>query len=88
MTRPVRTEFEIAAGIRKMSDTRGPALLFENVVGHDMRVAGGLFSDRRKALLALDVATPAEGNAKFLEGLHNPIPPEVVATGPCKEVVL
>ena len=31
--RPVKAEFEIAAGIRKMSDTRGPALWFENVVG-------------------------------------------------------
>ena len=44
VTRPVSTRFEIAAGIRKMSDLRGPALLFENVVGHEMRVAGAVFA--------------------------------------------
>jgi 4-hydroxy-3-polyprenylbenzoate decarboxylase/2,5-furandicarboxylate decarboxylase 1 len=85
--RPVDTRFEIAAGIRRMSDTSGPALWFENVTGHDMPVVGSLFSDRRKALLALDVASPAEGNEKFLKGLHDPIPPTTVASGVCQEVV-
>jgi 2,5-furandicarboxylate decarboxylase 1 len=86
--RPVSTQFEIAAGIRRMSDTRGPALVFDNVVGHSMPVVGSLFADRRKALLALDVATPAEGNEKFLRGLHDPIPPRIVESGPCQDVVL
>jgi 2,5-furandicarboxylate decarboxylase 1 len=88
VTRPVNTRFEIAAGIRKMSDTRGPALLFENVVDHHMPVAGALFADRKKAVLAMDVASPGEANAKFLNGLHNPIAPELVPTGSCQEVVL
>jgi 2,5-furandicarboxylate decarboxylase 1 len=87
VTRPVATEFEIAAGIRHMSDIKGPALLFENVVGHDMPVAGSLFADRAKALLALEVATPSDGNEKFLQGLHNPIKPRLVDSGPCQEVV-
>jgi len=86
--RPVSTRFEIAAGIRRMSDVRGPALLFENVVGHTMRVVGAVFADRKKALLALDVPTPAVGNAKFLEGLHHPLSPRLVERGPCQEVVL
>ena len=86
--RPVKTEFEIAAGIRRMSDIKGPALRFENVVDHTIPVVGSLFADRRKALLALDVATPAEGNEKFLRGLHAPIAPELVADGPCQEVVV
>ena len=88
VTRPVETRFEIAAGIRRMSDTKGPALRFENVIGHSMPVVGSLFADRAKALLALEVATPAEGNARFLRGLHAPIPPRVVDSGPCQEVVL
>jgi 2,5-furandicarboxylate decarboxylase 1 len=86
--RPVSTEFEIAAGIRRMGDTGGPALLFENVLGHDMPVVGGLFSTRKRALLALDVADHEEGNAKFLDGLANPIDPVVVDSGPCQEIVL
>ncbi len=30
----VDTKFEIAAGIRKISDINGPALLFENIKGY------------------------------------------------------
>ena len=86
--RPVSTEFEIAAGIRRMGDTGGPALLFENVLGHDMPVVGGLFSTRKRALLALDVAGHEEGNDRFLNGLANPIDPVVVGSGPCQEVVV
>jgi 4-hydroxy-3-polyprenylbenzoate decarboxylase/2,5-furandicarboxylate decarboxylase 1 len=87
VTRPVSTRFEIAAGIRRMGDTGGPALLFENVVGHDMPVVGGLFSTRRRALLALEVASHEEGNARFLRGLADPIDPVTVADGACQEVV-
>jgi 4-hydroxy-3-polyprenylbenzoate decarboxylase/2,5-furandicarboxylate decarboxylase 1 len=88
VTRSVSTEFEIAAGIRRMSDTQGPALLFENVVDHDMPVVGGLFSTRRRALLALGVDNHADGNDRFLHGLHNQIPPVIVDSGPCQEVVV
>jgi 4-hydroxy-3-polyprenylbenzoate decarboxylase/2,5-furandicarboxylate decarboxylase 1 len=87
VTREVNARFEIAAGIRRMSDTKGPALWFENVAGHSMPVVGSLFSDRRKAMLALEVGTPGEGNEKFLNGLHNPIPPTTVGSGECQEVV-
>jgi 2,5-furandicarboxylate decarboxylase 1 len=89
VSRPVSTKFEIAAGIRGMGDRGGPALLFENVAGHDMPVVGGLFSTRRRALLALGVDDHAEGNQRFLDGLHHPIAPVVTgAPAPCQEVVL
>jgi 2,5-furandicarboxylate decarboxylase 1 len=87
VTRPVDTRFEIAAGIRRMSDIKGPALWFDHVIGHDMPVVGSLFADRRKALLAFDVTTHAEAHAKFLEGLHGPLPPRIVSAGSCQEVV-
>jgi 4-hydroxy-3-polyprenylbenzoate decarboxylase/2,5-furandicarboxylate decarboxylase 1 len=86
--RPVDTRFEIAAGIRHIADTRGPALWFENVTGHSMPVVGGLFSSRSKALLALEVESPADGNARFQHGLRNQLPPRLVAEGPCQEVVV
>lgn len=86
--RAVSTEFEISAGIRRMSDVQGPALWFDNVIGHDMPVVGGLFSTRARALRALGVSSHAEGNERFLHGLHHPIPPVVVDAGPCQEVVL
>ena len=49
----VETRYEIAAYIRKTSDQQGPGLLFENVKGHEMRVAGGLFATLRGAAHAL-----------------------------------
>lgn len=85
--RPVDTRFEIAAGIRKMSDTGGPTLWFDNVIGHDLPVVGAVFASRSKALLALEVGSAAEGNARFSHGLRNPIEPRLVASGECQEVV-
>ena len=85
--RPVQTRFEIAAGIRKMSDTGGPTLWFDDVVGHDMPVVGAVFTTRSKALLALEVGSPEEGNARFSHALRNPVEPRLLGSGECQEVV-
>ena len=69
------------------SSVSGTALWFENVIGHDMPVVGAVFASRKKALLALEVEGPAEGNELFQDGLRHPIEPELVAEGPCQEVV-
>src|SRR6478672_1726113 len=87
VTRPIDTRFEIAAGIRRMSDIKGPALWFDQVIGHDMPVVGSVFSDRRKALLAFEATDHAQAHAKFLEGLHHPLEPHVGTDAPCQEVV-
>jgi 2,5-furandicarboxylate decarboxylase 1 len=87
VTRPVDTRFEIAAGIRRMSDVKGPALLFEDVRGHSLPVVGGLFATRKRALKALGAVSHDEGNAKFLHGLNNPLEPVEVSSGRCQEVV-
>ena len=34
ISRPTSPKYEIAAGIRKTSDIEGPALFFDNVIGH------------------------------------------------------
>src|SRR3989304_10127517 len=55
--REVDTRFEIAAGIRKVSDIDGPALLYENIKNHHgWRVAAGVFATRKLLALALGVA--------------------------------
>lgn len=84
--KPVDTKYEIAAYIRKMSDTKGPALLFENVKSFDIPVVGGVFGTRKRALLALGIK---DGNYvdKFLQALDHPVAPKTVASGPCKEVI-
>lgn len=53
ISRPTSPRFEVAAGIRKTSDIEGPALLFDNVVGHSMPVVGGLYAVRRRAIWGL-----------------------------------
>jgi 2,5-furandicarboxylate decarboxylase 1 len=87
VSRAVDTRFEIAAGIRHVSDTGGPALFFDNVRDHDMPVVGGVFASRGKALLALDVETPEEGNRRFVHGLEHPLEPALIDHGECQEVV-
>ncbi len=82
----VDPKFEIAAGIRKTSDIEGPALLFEKVKGFaGWRVLGGLFATRRLVALALGVS-----EEKLLEHYltleERRIAPEVVASGPAKEI--
>lgn len=86
--KPVSTEFEIAAYIRKSSDTGGPCFLFSNVSGQPgWRVTGSMYSDPRRILAALDV--PVEkATARYLEAIANPVPWEVVDDAPCKETVI
>lgn len=84
----VSTEFEIAAYIRKSSDTGGPAFVFDNVEGHDgWRVTGSNFSDPRRILAALDVDVD-QATHHYFHAVRNPTPWQVVETGACKEVVL
>jgi 4-hydroxy-3-polyprenylbenzoate decarboxylase/2,5-furandicarboxylate decarboxylase 1 len=83
----VDTKYEIAAYIRKTSDIRGPALLFENVNGWRIPVAGGVFATRKRALLALETSDK-ECAGKFQYALDHLTPPRAVASGPCKEIIL
>jgi len=82
----VDAKFEIAAGIRKTSDIEGPALLFESVRGFPgWRVLGGLFATRK--LVALGLGVPQEQLLeRYLTLEDKRIPPEIVATGPVKEI--
>jgi UbiD family decarboxylase len=82
----VSVKHEIAAGMRKTSDIEGPALLFENVKDYPgWRVLGGLFATRK--LVALGLGVPREEMLeRYLTLEDERIPPEMVATGPCKEI--
>ncbi len=82
----VGVKYEIAAGIRKTSDIEGPALLYENVKDYPgWRVLGGLFATRK--LVALGLNVPQEKLLeRYLTLEDQRIEPEMVATGPCKEI--
>lgn len=84
----VETRFEIAAGIRKVSDADGPALLYEHVRGYPgWQVAAGVFATR--TLLALALEVPEERLLEHYACLEQAsLPTEAVGSGPVQEVVL
>ena len=63
----VDPKYEISAYIRKTSDQEGPALLFENVKGHDTSVVGGIFACRRRLLMALEADSKTSTNSSTTE---------------------
>ena len=77
ISRPISPRFEIAAGVRKTSDIEGPALFFDNVIGHSMPVLGAPFAVRRRAIWGLET-TPEKIHQKIMQGLRNHIPPRIV----------
>lgn len=84
--KPVDIKFELSAYIRKTSDRQGPAIFFENVKGFDIPVVGGVFATRERAFLALECTRQTYVD-KFLSALDRLVPPKLVSTGPCKEVI-
>lgn len=86
--KPVSPEFEIAAYVRKSSDTDGPAFVFENVTGHPgWKLAAGLYGTMARLPVALGCPI-GEVVDRYGEAVRNPIPPRRVASGPCQEIVL
>lgn len=84
----VDVKYEIAAGIKKISDHDGPALLFENIKGYsNWTVVGGIYGTRR--LLAAAFETTEDNLlAKTMELENKRVPPRMVPTGPCKEIIM
>jgi 4-hydroxy-3-polyprenylbenzoate decarboxylase/2,5-furandicarboxylate decarboxylase 1 len=87
--KPVDPCHEIAAYIRKSSDSKGPALLFENVKNSEIPVIGGVLATRHRVLLALGVAKDDYETymGKFLNAMDHLVPPKLVSSGPCQEVI-
>jgi len=86
----VDVKYDIAAGIRKISDTDGPALLFENIKGYlGWRVAGGSYATKELMALALETE-PDEDKIlqRYLECDQKRIKPKLVSTGPVKETII
>jgi 2,5-furandicarboxylate decarboxylase 1 len=83
VTRQVDARFELGA-VLSLRD-RGPALLFEDVVGHDIPVVGNLLSSRDRFALGLNVA---ENGLDDLcdAALSTPIAPILVNEAPAQTV--
>ena len=96
----VSLDYELGAIVRRSYDLMAPAPLFTNITGvtPGFRVLGapagvsaqpGLYLSRVALSLGLDPrATGSEIVAALVEARDaTPIPPRIVSTGPCKEVV-
>ena len=67
----------------------GPAMLFENVKGHDMAVVAGILASRERTALLLGTSKERL-TFDLLAALARPVPPVVVpaAGAPCQETVI
>jgi UbiD family decarboxylase len=86
--KPVSPEFEVAAYVRKSSDTDGPAFVFDNVSGHPgWRVAAGLYGTMARLPIALGCPIAAVVD-RYGAAVARPLAPRRVASGACQEIVL
>ncbi|MFQ5694178.1 MAG: UbiD family decarboxylase, partial [Nitrospinota bacterium] len=87
--RPADPAWEMTAVLGRLEERGDPsAVLFEEVTGcPGWRVAGNLFSERRRLALALNVPD-AEILPAFLARVNAPIPPRTVPSGPVRDHVL
>jgi 4-hydroxy-3-polyprenylbenzoate decarboxylase len=78
----------VGAGGTVMRPTKlGPAMLFNRIKGYPgARVAIGMLADRKRVALLLGTTVDRLG-FHLCEALNHPIPPVMVPTAPCQEVV-
>lgn len=68
-------------------DGKLPAIMFEKVEGHDMRLVTNLFATKQHLAVALDTS-PENVVSRFADAVENPTKPRAVEDGPVKDVVL
>ena len=78
----------VGAGGTVMRPTKmGPAMLFNRIKGYPgARVAIGILADRKRVALLLGTTVERLG-FHLCEALNHPIPPVMVPTAPCQEIV-
>jgi 2,5-furandicarboxylate decarboxylase 1 len=82
---PISADFEIAAALAEMD--AGPALRFEQVVGHAMPVVGNLLNSRQRIAGGLG-ATLTGLQDSIISAIEAPQPHRVIESAPCQEVVV
>lgn len=79
--------YEIS-GIQKQLDD-GPAFLFDKVKGYpNVRVLGGVFARTDRSARLFGLSEWKNLKFKCLEAVKKPIPPKIVDSAPCQEVVI
>lgn len=87
VNRPINLVHDVAKALKKSNACEGPAFIFHQN-GTDFPLVAGVYSTRRKALLAFE-ATEETIFDKVTAGLNKPIAPvRFSGPPPCQEVVL
>ena len=92
VTKPVSGE-EVAALVWELNERNGPALWCDNVNGSKVPLVANLFGSFPRVALALGLpidAPPREIRNHYADVMEDKgkwLEPEVVKTGPCKEVI-
>lgn len=83
--REVDPHFEIPA-VMKAAEKTGKAILFKNVKKPGFNIINNLLGDRRMLALLFETS-PEQVVAEWLARVKNPLAPEIVGSGPVKEVI-
>lgn len=85
--RKVSPLFEASSILKKVMDTSGQTVLFENVGNDHSRIVGNVYGGRGKFATLFNV--PGSEVRQYFENLsrRKPIPPRIVKRGPVQEVV-
>lgn len=88
VSRPVSPVFELPAVVRKLqAENRYPVVLFDDVIGTDMRAISNVLGSTTLLAEALET-TPQEMTRTYIDREDARIPFEVVDGGPAQEVVI
>ncbi len=75
-------------GMQKALES-GPAIVFDDIKGYPgVRNVGNIFARRERVAGLFGLDDHKKLKFKALESMKNPVPPRVVESGPCQEVVL
>src|SRR3972149_4381742 len=82
---PTAIEYEIAAHLALTG--AGPALVFENVTDHTLRVVGNLLPTRERIALGLSTS-PDQLQKKLVDAICAPMPGRWLDEAPCQEIAI
>lgn len=84
----VDLRFELSEYLRQFDRAGGPAILFENVKGHAMKIAGNLVGTRRRLALAFGLRSDEKLLETYRKRRTAGVRPRRVKDGPVKEVII
>ena len=84
----VDLRFELSEYLKQFDTIRGPALLFKNIKGHAMQIAGNLIGTKKRLAFAFGVQDEEKLLETFLKRRARKIEPKRVRSGPVKQVIV